>query len=91
MASGFPTLRDYKAGNQGRIYAWCGNNLCQHGEELDIDRLIDRLGPDFEVSAATMNRRLRCSKCGGRNCRINLPGDQRSGLAPRGATGKKTG
>ena len=80
MPSGFPTLRDYKAGSQGRIYAWCNSNTCQHGAELDIDRLIEKLGPDFEVSAATMNHRLRCTRCGAGG-RVNLPGDQRAGFS----------
>ena len=75
----FPTLQEHKD-SCSPIYAYCGNNLCKHGERLDVDMLIARFGPDFEVSAYTLNRRLRCTKCGGKECRINVPGDQRSSL-----------
>ena len=44
------------------IFAWC--YACSRGEELDLDMLIERLGPDLPVPDVA--KHLRCSRCGGK-------------------------
>ena len=61
--SGFQTLQQHK--DEGStLYAWCHDPICGHGDKLDLDQLIEQFGPDFEVSAFTINHRLKCTKCG---------------------------
>lgn len=73
------TLQSYK--DHGiRLWASCTAMLtasrpCNHSAELDLDSLIKRFGPDFDV----VNRRaellssLTCSSCGRKGtCEIRL-------------------
>jgi len=46
-----------------RIGAYCTIECGWH-ERMDLQKLGEKLGFDFEVSAYTLNHRLRCKKCG---------------------------
>ena len=41
---------------------------CAHTVELDVDGLIDTLGPDHPVPA--IKKRLRCTRCGSNSCTV---------------------
>ena len=43
---------------------------CAHTVELDVDGLIDTLGPDDPVPA--IRKRLRCTRCGSDSCAVQL-------------------
>jgi hypothetical protein len=43
---------------------------CAHTAELDVDDLIDTLGPDHPVPA--IKKRLRCTRCGSNSCAVQL-------------------
>jgi hypothetical protein len=61
-----------------RIHATCNDMVngipCNHSAVLDWDVLIAELGPDFIIvrDRDKFLRRLRCSKCGGRDMGIVL-------------------
>jgi hypothetical protein len=54
-----------------RLIAWC--NRCLHQVDADIAALIDRHGPDLPVPE--WGARLRCSRCGSRDCDSVVTGD----------------
>jgi hypothetical protein len=44
----------------------CQNSKCNHHQELDLEMLKERLGPDAPATMADdLKSRLKCSKCGG--------------------------
>ena len=45
-------------------------NECADTVELDVDGLIDTLGPDHPVPA--IKKRLRCTRCGSNSCAVQL-------------------
>lgn len=58
----FRTIAEIMA-EGGTIGAYCGQP-CWHHSDLDLPALVRRFGLDFEVSAYTINPRLRCTVCG---------------------------
>ena len=46
-----------------RIAAYCTID-CGFSQDLDLQALGERMGFDFEVSAYSLNHRLRCKRCG---------------------------
>lgn len=54
------------------VSAHCGE--CQHSVQLDLDALIDRLGPDF-LSVGSPNplaTKLRCKRCGSKAIQLGI-------------------
>lgn len=67
------TLAALKADNY-TIRAYCETQGCGHGAFLDLDALMDRLGPDFVAigDPQPLAAKLRCAKCGGRHLSLRL-------------------
>ena len=42
------------------VLAWCDN--CNHNAQVDLDMLIEKLGPDHLVTE--VGRHMKCSACG---------------------------
>jgi hypothetical protein len=50
------------------VSAYCYDLACQHRAALDLRALANRCGMDAEVDW----RRLRCTRCGGRNVQVRV-------------------
>lgn len=46
------------------VRAHCQRSLCNHHQQLDLDMLKARLGPDAPAMTDDLKPRLKCSKCG---------------------------
>ena len=55
-----------------QIHAHCENIDCLRGRQLDLDALIKRFGPDFDIYRNSFDRRLRCTSCGGTRCSVRV-------------------
>lgn len=53
-------LSHYRQHRVTAVFAWCYS--CHRGDEVDLELLIDRLGPDYPVT--DVGRSLICSRCG---------------------------
>jgi hypothetical protein len=53
-----------------RLVAWC--NRCLHQIDADVAALVARHGPEMPVP--TWGARLRCSRCGSRDCNFVVTG-----------------
>lgn len=70
----YGTLESYRQGPY-RLWASCSiDHRCSHFADLDIDRLIARLGPDFDAVANgdQLAASLSCSKCGRKGVEIRV-------------------
>ena len=54
-----------------RLVCWC--NKCLYTIDADVAALVARLGPELPVPK--WGKRLRCSRCGSRNCDFVVTGD----------------
>ncbi|WP_247997038.1 hypothetical protein [Brucella tritici] len=54
------TLGDFKRYGY-LLTAYC--NGCHHSKQLDIDLMIEKLGPDHGALYKDLAHKLRCSKC----------------------------
>jgi hypothetical protein len=54
-----------------RLVCWC--NACLYRADADVAALVARLGPDLRVPE--WGKRLRCSRCGSRDCDFVVTGD----------------
>ncbi|WP_247996619.1 hypothetical protein [Brucella tritici] len=61
------TLRDCKR-HGFSLTAYC--NGCHHSKELDIDWLIEKLGPDHGALKKDLAHKLRCSACGAKKVQL---------------------
>jgi hypothetical protein len=52
------------------VLARCGRDRCDNHQELDLDRLKAKYGPDSSAMRKDLLARMRCSKCG--NDKIGL-------------------
>ncbi len=48
------------------VRAYCHNFRCHHSQNLDLEALRDRLGPDAPAMADDLIPKLKCGKCGER-------------------------
>lgn len=60
-----------------RLTAIC--ETCLHSARLDREALIARLGPDATTDG--LRRRLRCSRCGGRDIALQINGSPCGAMA----------
>ncbi|MFN3247702.1 hypothetical protein [Roseibium album] len=57
------TLQEFKA-NEYRLSVQCNNIYCRRFAYLDLDKLIEDLGPHYKVAGNDHFRfRLKCSRC----------------------------
>src|SRR4051812_8184455 len=54
------------------VTAHCQNPTCHRHQELDLDLLKTRLGPDT-LAMAELKPKLKCAKCGGRRSAEEAP------------------
>lgn len=60
------TLRDLH--NQRRtLHAYCDNEKCRRNMPVDLEKLIERLGPDHSAYRDHLVPKFRCSQCGSKN------------------------
>jgi len=52
------------------VSVYCHNPRCQHGANLDLLMLRDKLGPDHGAMHDDLVPKLRCSKCQGKKVGI---------------------
>lgn len=65
------TLSEIKAAGEG-LMANCAGLNCGHGKPLDLDMLIERYGPDYNVINETrIAAACKCERCGHRGARIH--------------------
>ena len=50
------------------LTAYC--NGCHHSKQLDIDALIEKLGPDHGALKKDLAHKLRCSACGAKKVQL---------------------
>jgi len=50
-----------------RVTAYCGVQSCVHSQDLDLEALSARFGPDAPAMADDIKPKLRCAKCGSRD------------------------
>jgi hypothetical protein len=56
-----------------RIFAHCaGGNNCFHSQQLDLEALKAKLGPDHGAMHADLTPLLRCKKCGSKKVGITV-------------------
>lgn len=48
------------------VTAYCREEACNHSANVDLERLMARLGPDAEAMADNLVPRLKCDACGGK-------------------------
>lgn len=70
------TLAEMIAGNY-RLWVHCdapsvGGVRCNHGAEVDLEDLAQRLGLDHGAMAADLAGRFRCATCGSRRTAITI-------------------
>lgn len=68
------TLSELKARGEG-LRANCGRPglLCGHGERLDLDRLIERYGADYNIINETrIAKACKCGACGYKGAVIHI-------------------
>jgi hypothetical protein len=63
------TLGDLGAHDYG-LNAMC--EKCRHRAHLDMQALIAKLGADFRYVGRTVDRRLVCSRCGGKTVSVQV-------------------
>lgn len=70
----YSTLQSYREGRYGLWASCAAGPTCTHFADLDLDRLIARFGPDFDVVARKpeLLDHLRCSRCGSRQVEIRI-------------------
>lgn len=68
-----------------RLWAHCGRRECGHRADLDLEALVERLGPQHSYLAPDLVPRLRCGTCGGREIGLSLLADKgyRDGASTR--------
>ncbi|KQU77687.1 hypothetical protein ASD12_17970 [Mesorhizobium sp. Root102] len=49
-----------------KVRAYCHRSSCNHSQDLDLEKLKARLGPDAPAMADDLIPKLRCTKCGGK-------------------------
>ncbi|MBN7763682.1 hypothetical protein JYP52_21320 [Nitratireductor aquibiodomus] len=66
------TLWKLKKLGMGMI-GYCVNRNCDHFGEIDLDRLMEKLGPEFRfVGDKTIARSLKCPVCGHKGGDVKL-------------------
>lgn len=74
------TLSQIKASGEG-LMANCAGPNCGHGKPLDLDMLIARFGPDYEmINETRIAAACKCERCGHKGAAIHLVANSR----PRG-------
>ena len=53
------------------VSARCGRVVCDNHQELNLNRLSDRLGPDASALEKDLAKRMRCVKCGNDQIRLS--------------------
>jgi len=63
------------------VTAYCHNSRCHHNQPLNLEALLDRLGPDMPAMADDLIPKLKCGRCHDKKIGlIYTPGpDDRSG------------
>ncbi len=82
MSKTLSTLRSYIE-DGFRIHAYHEVTGCNHGEELDLVALANRLGPDFDLveNHSAFLASLKCSRCA-QNPKLNPKGNISIRLSP---------
>ena len=52
------------------VLARCGRYPCDNSQELNLDRLKTKFGPDSSAMHKDLVSRIRCSKCGNDQIRL---------------------
>jgi hypothetical protein len=58
----------------GGLIAFCESRDCGHYAPIDLDKLISRFGPDFDIvdGDAQIRALLKCAKCGGKRLSVQV-------------------
>lgn len=68
-----PNTLGYHLTNGSSIWAVCHNSECEKSDtKLDLQLLVDKLGPDFFALHRTLTPRLYCSACGSKQISIRI-------------------
>lgn len=56
------------------LIAFCESRACGHYAAIDLDALLKRFGPDFDIvdGDAQIRGVLRCATCGGKRLSVQL-------------------
>jgi hypothetical protein len=54
------------------LRANCHDSRCHHSQQLDLETLEERLGPDHSTMHDALTPKLRCSKYGGRKVGLTV-------------------
>jgi hypothetical protein len=65
------TIRD-AIERRDRVTIYCEGRGCNHGSQLDLVALGERLGLDHGALRADLCRKFRCTKCGSREVSFRL-------------------
>lgn len=81
MVKTYATLESYRTGGYGLWASCAAGPSCTHFADLDLDRLIDRFGPDFDVidRKSELLARLRCRRCGSDQVELRIAAPTRQG------------
>ncbi|HEX2753691.1 MAG TPA: hypothetical protein VHP34_11425 [Alphaproteobacteria bacterium] len=68
-----PNTLGYHLNKRGSIFAVCHNPECKKSDtQLDLQLLVDKLGPDFFALHQTLTPKLYCSACGSKQVSIRI-------------------
>lgn len=75
MRSPMSTIQN-RIDRKERVFAHCqGGNNCFHTQELDLEALKAKLGPDHGAMHDDLVPKLRCGKCGSKRVFITINPD----------------
>lgn len=60
-----------------KLRAHCHNSRCHHSQDLDLEALKAKLGPDAPAMADDLIPKLKCAKCGGKAVGLIYAADTR--------------
>ena len=68
------------------ITLYCHNPRCHHRANLDLKKVLERLGPDHSMLFDDIKHKLRCGRCGGKEFGITKspPTNKRLALVRQG-------
>lgn len=61
------------------LHAYCHNPRCHHNKRIDLNVLLDKLGPDAPAMADDLAPKMRCEKCKGKAVGLIYAPDKTTG------------